>query len=233
MKSEIRMLLSACLFFLAGIASSRAVGDGGCEVAVAALSLPDEATGLLHWRVADEATQPLQLSTRYFSERIKVPGKVIQFHGEPLQAGKPQEPPPQPLVALNLPPATKLVYVILWAETGEGGAKRWKSMLFRGEDWKAGSLKILNGAVDTVGIAAGEKHLQVARGKSLDFHANDFKEAFPVKIFRLKPETKLVFSSKWRIAADRRELCFISSNGDAISLRSLLDLAAVPANPGT
>lgn len=232
MKSEIRILLSACLFFLAGIAPSRAAGDGGCEIAVAALTLPDEATGLLHWRAANEATQPLQLSTRYFSERIKVPGKVIHFHDEPLQADKPQEPPPQPLVAVNLPQATKLVYVILWAESGEDGAKQWKSMVFRGEDWKAGSLKVLNGAVDTVGIAAGEKRLQVARGKSLDFHANDFKEAFPVKIFRLKPETKLIFSSKWRIAADRRELCFISSNGDAISLRSLLDLGAVPANAG-
>jgi hypothetical protein len=232
MKSETRIFLTACLFLFAGTASSRAAGDGGCEVAVAALTLPDEATGLLHWRSANEATQPLQLSTRYFSERIKVPGKVIHFHDRPLQADKPQQPPAQPLVAVNLPAATKLVFVILWAESGEGGATRWRSMLFRGEDWKAGSLKVLNGAVDTVGIAAGEKRLQVARGKALDFHANDFKEAFPVKIFRLKPEPKLLFSSKWRIAADRRELCFISGNGDAISLRSLLDLAAIPANPG-
>jgi hypothetical protein len=42
---------------------------------------------------------------------------------------------------------------------------------------------------------------------------------------------KLLFSSKWRIAADRRELCFIIGNGNTISLRSLLDLAAEPANP--
>ena len=231
MKSETRVLLTACLFFLAATLSSRAAGEGGCEVSVAALTLPDEATGLLHWRAANEATQPLQLSTRYFSERIKVPGTVVHFHEKPLQADKPQEAPPQPLVAVNLPADSRLVYVILWAESGEGGATRWKSMLFRSEDWKPGSLKVLNGAVDTVGIAAGEKRLQVLRGKSLDFHAKDFKEAFPVKIFRLKPETKLLFSSKWRIAADRRELCFISGNGDSISLRSLLDLAAIPANP--
>ena len=53
-----------------------------------------------------------------------------------------------------------------------------------------------------------------------------------MKIFRLKPETKLLFSSKWRVAAARRELCFIGGNGDSVSQRSLLELTAMPANPG-
>ena len=231
MKSEIHLLLAACLFCLTSTPSSRAAGEAVCEVSVAALNLPDEATGMLHWRAADEATKPLQLSTRYFSERIKVTGKVIHFHDQPVPAGKPQEPPPQPLVAVNLPAETKLAYVILWSETVDGGKTRWRTLLFRGEDWKAGSLKVLNGSADTVGIAAEDKRLQVARGKAIDFHAQDFKESFPVKIYRLQPEAKLLFSSKWRVAADRREVCFISGTGDSVSLRSLLELAATPPEP--
>ena len=55
-----------------------------CEVSVAALTLPEDSGGLLHWRGADTATSPLQLSTRYFSDHMKVASNVIQFYKDPL-----------------------------------------------------------------------------------------------------------------------------------------------------
>jgi len=231
MKSNIHILLSACLFLAVPVVHARPSDKGGCEVAVAALTLPDESTGLVHWRVADTASVPLQLSTRYFSERIRVPGGPMRFYSEPAEPGPSQAPPPEPLVSINIPGDSQLVYVILWAENDSDGGSTWKATLFRGQDWSAGSLKVLNACTEPVGIEANGKRNRITSGKSMDFHARDHREAFPVKIYRLEPEARLVFSSTWRVAAGRRELCFISGTGDSVSLRSLLDLAAMPA-PG-
>jgi hypothetical protein len=102
--------------------------------------------------------------------------------------------------------------------------------LFRADDWQAGSMRVLNASNEALGISAGNKQFRLPRGKSEDFRARDWNEPFAVKIFRLEPAAKLVFSSRWRVASDGRELCFIGSAQGDISIRSLLDLPA-PAPP--
>jgi len=200
----------------------------GCEVAVAALSLPDGSGGLLHWRVGDAPTSPLQLSTRYFSERLKLPGNIISFYQDPVAAGQTEPPPPEPLLTLRIPAGQKLVYIVLWSEADENNQTSWRGSLFSGADWKASSMRVLNACSEPLGLTAGEKRMRLPGGKSVDFHARDWGKAFPVKIFRLEPETRPVFSSTWRVTAGRRELCFIVNRSGAVSLRSLLDLGAPP-----
>lgn len=196
-----------------------------CEVAVAALSLPDGSEGLLHWRVGDAATVPLQLSTRYFSERLKVPVGRIGFHAEPVPEALPT--PPEPLVSLGIPADARLAFIVLWAETKADGGIRWRGSLLQGTDWKDSSLRLMNATAEDLGIQAGDERVRLAGGKSMDFPARRWEEAFPVKIFRMQPEMREVFSSTWRVAAGRRELCFIFEKGDALQFRSLLDLAAI------
>ena len=225
MKSDISILISVLVLLFTPEVRGQAA-RGGVELTVAALALPDESTGLVHWSAGAPATTPLQLSTRYFSERVKVSGNLVRFYQDPVTPGSAGDDPPQPLVAVKIPANTALAYVILWAAESEGGGSEWKAMLMRGEDWKADSLKVLNGSAGPVGIEAGKKRMQLRDGRHLDFMARDYGDAFPVKIYRLEPETKLVFSSTWRVAAGRRELCFLTGEGDSVSLRSLMDLAA-------
>ena len=228
MKSDIRSLLPACLCLVMAMASPASAQKTGCEVAVAALTLPDGSDGMLHWIAADASTTPLQLSTRYFSDRVKVLGEAIHFYGEPQRLDPAAAKPPKPLVSVKLPPDLKLAYIVLWTAGSDDGGSEWKATLFNGMEWKEGSLKVLNASGGTLGIIAGEKRLQVSSGKSVDFLARDFKDSFPVKIYLREPEPKLVFSSTWRITPGHRELCFLSGAGNSISPRSLIDLAAMP-----
>jgi hypothetical protein len=226
-----RILLATCLhavFWLC--APCRAQEKTSCEVSVAALSLPAGSDGVVHWRAGDEATSPLQLSTRYFSGRVKLPGNIIRFFKDPVPEGKSDSPLPAPLITMRIPPETKLAYVVLWSEPDENnGPGRWKGTVFRGEDWKASSLKVLNASSETIGLIADRKQIKLAQGKAMDFLARDWNKAFPVKIYRSKPVTKLVFSSTWRVSGERRELCFIGGSSGAVTLRSLMDLAVPPA----
>jgi hypothetical protein len=219
-------LLGLLLLPLPGRAAEKAV----CEVAVAALSLPAGSDGLVHWRAAaDSATTPLQLSTRYFSGHLKLQGNVIAFYAAPVAAGQTEPAPPEPLLSLTIPAASKLTYVVLYPEQDANQQVRWRGRLLPASEWQAGSMKVFNASSEPLGISAGRKQLQLAHGKTMDFLATEWKDAFPVKIFRLQPETKLVFSSSWRVAAGRRELCFIANINGRISLKSLLDLAAKPS----
>lgn len=195
---------------------------------MAALSLPPGADGLLHWRDGEAATEPLQLSTRYFSERLKLKGGVIRFHEQPVEKDQADPPPPKPLISLKIPAGAKLVYIVLWSETGEDGKAAWRGSLLNAADWKANSMKVVNACKVPLGITAGSKRLQLLPGKPADFHSRNWKESFPVKIYLMKPEVKPVFSSTWRVSPGRRELCFIASLNGAISIRSLMDLAAPP-----
>jgi hypothetical protein len=202
-----------------------------CEVKVATLTVPDGSDGLVHWRSGNTPTEPLQLSTRYFSESLKLESNIIQFFNEPVLAASNQDPPPTPLVTLRIPEGRKLVYIVLTADSDENNRVRWRGSMLDSGNWKAGSMKLFNSCSETLGIAAGSKRIQLLQGKSVDFHVSDWGESFPVKIFRLKPELKTVFSSTWRVTAGRRELCFIGSANGSVKIRSLLDLAANPPNP--
>ena len=229
MKSDITFSCAACLqallFFLS---PCRAAEEGNCEVAVAALNLPADSSGMVHWRDGNDATMPLQLSTRYFSERVKLRGNAIQFFSEPVSNAQDQASVPEPLVSMKIPLGTKLAYIVLWPETEGDRPVRWQGRLLNATEWDAGSMKVFNACSEPLGITAGKKRIQLSSGKSVDFHARDWRETFPVKIFRLQPELKTVFSSTWRVTAGRRELCFIGNANGSIKIRSLLDLIVPP-----
>jgi hypothetical protein len=94
-------------------------------------------------------------------------------------------------------------------------------------------MKLFNAYSEPLGIAAGSKRLQLDQGKSVDFLADEWRgEGFPVKIFRMQPELKTIFSSTWRVASGRRELCLVANINNSLSLRSLIDLDASPSVSG-
>jgi hypothetical protein len=196
------------------------------EVSVAALSLPAGADGLLHWREAEAASVPLQLSTRYFSEPVKLAGNAIRFYGAPVPAGPALPDAPAPLLTMTFPAEMKRGYLVLWSEPDAQQEPRWKGMLVNATEWKAGSMKVINACNEPIGIEAGEKRLKLLPGKSLDFPAAQWREPFPVKVSRLEPALKTLFSSTWRISPERREICFVGNLNGSITLRSLLELDA-------
>lgn len=231
MKSNLKSILAACLYsLLLLIVPSRGADNRACVVKVAVMTLPAGSDGLLHWRVTDGPTTPLQLSTRYFSDGLKLQGNVIQFYGNPVLSPSAQEPPAQPLVTLKIPAGQNLVYILLSSEQDESGQTRWRGNLLNAADWKESSMKVFNACSETIGITAGDKKILLLQGKSVDFTAGDWRETFPVKIFRLKPKEKMIFSSSWRVTAGRRELTFIGGANGSVSVRSLMDLSALPSD---
>ena len=229
MKYRTRIQLVVCLQILVlMITPCWSAPGASCEVAVAALNLPGNSTGEVHWRAAaDTATTPLQLSTRYFSEHLKASGNIIRFYQNPVTAGQ-TDPLPEPFLAFNIPPDTKLGYVVLRTKPGKNGQGQWLGSLIRGNEWRAGCLRVHNSCPEMIGIAAGNKPFKLPRGKSKDFNVNQWRKSFPVKIYLLKPKTKLVFSSTWRVAAGRRELCFIGKVGNSLKIRSLIAFKKPP-----
>jgi len=229
MKSDVTVPWAACLqALLVFVCPCRAADERLCEVAVAALSMPAGSTGLVHWRNASGATTPLQLSVRYFSDRVKSRGGSIQFFDEPVLNNPDQASVPEPIVSMKIPPGTKLGYIILWPEPEVGDQVRWQGRFLNAKDWEAGSLKLFNACSEPLGVAAGRKRIKLASGKSMDFHARDWSEPFPVKIFRFQPELKTIFSSTWRVSDERRELCFIGPAKGSVRLRSLIVLSEPP-----
>lgn len=234
MKSNWNLAFTACVhaLYLSAL-PCLAIEKHACEVKVATLVLPDGADGLIHWRAGNTPTAPLQLSTRYFSDGLKLESNAIQFFNNPVLAASNQGKPPEPLVTLTIPAGQKLVYIVLSQETDENQQTRWRGNLLNSTDWKAGSMKLFNACSEPLGISAGQKRIQLDQGKSVDFQADEWKgEAFPVKIFRLQPELKTIFSSSWRVATGRRELCFVGTIKGSLSLRSLIELDARQSSSG-
>lgn len=195
--------------------------------AIAALSLPPESDGLVHLRVGAGASTPLQLSLRYFSEPIKVPGGVLQSFKDPV-AAKPPSPPPSPLLTLRLPEAVKLAYVVIWCAPDAQGKPVWQSRVFDAAVWPGDSLKLLNATGAALGVETAGKRLKLLAGTSVNYTAADHPKSFPVGIYQLEPRPNNIFSSTWRVSAGQRELCVLFSQNDAISVRSLMACESPP-----
>jgi len=233
MKSKTIPALAACLHALMFlIVFGQSAKAQGSEVSVAALSLHGDATGLVHWRDGNTPTVPLQLSNRYFSERLKLKSRVIQFFQDPVSAESPQDPPPVPFLTIKIPAGQKLGYIVLSSAQDDNQEIRWRGNMLNAADWKPSSLKLFNAYSEPVGVTAGKKKIPLPRGASFDFSAREWNGAFPVKIFQLKPELKTIFSSTWRVRDGSRELLFIGGSGGKLSLRSIMELS-VPAAPAT
>jgi hypothetical protein len=229
MKFRTRIHLAVCLQILVLMITPCLSAPGaGCEVAVAALNLPGNTTGEVHWRAAaDTATSPLQLSTRYFSQHLKVTGHIIRFYENPVTAGQ-TDPLPEPFLTLKIPPDTKLAYVVIRSKSGKNSQSQWHGTLLRGNEWRAGCLRVHNACPEVIGMSAGSKRFKLPRGKSKDFNSNQWRKSFPVKIYQLQPKQKLMFSSTWRVAPGRRELCFIGKVGNSVKIRSLIAFKKPP-----
>jgi hypothetical protein len=233
MKSSTKITVAAYLSVLMLVATpSRAADEQVCEVSVAALTLPAGSDGLLHWRAPTAGTSALQLSTRYFSEPVKLEGNIIQFFSEAVTADAPP-PLPDPLLSMKVRADLGLVYIVLWSAPDENGRPKWQGRQFLARDWSKSSVKVLNGCTENLGIIAGKKKIALPRGKSVDFDSRDWEDSFPVKIYRESVRTKPVFSSTWRVGKGRRELSFLFDRGGSISIRSLMVLATPPVKDDT
>jgi hypothetical protein len=222
--------LSTCLvalFLLAAPASSQADEGPFCKISLAALSLPAGSDGLLHWIGKEPESEPLQLSTRYFSNRFEPKSGLLRLYASPtvIEEG---EPIPPPLLTIKVPSGNGLVYAVLWGEKNADGNTTWHSRTFTARDWKRGTLKLINASRETLGLMVGEKKIKLPGGKSYDFTAREWPKPFPAKIYLTEPEMRRVFSSTWRVTAASRELCFVAKVRGAVSLRSLIDLGQPP-----
>ena len=218
------------LILLSLVSFCHAAPSPSCEVTVAALNLPDNSDGLLHLRTAEiKETTPLQLSTRYFSPRIKTSESVVQFFANPLKADDLK--PPLPLITVNLPEDAKLAYLIIFTTLDDKKQPVWKSILLLDTDWPQSCMKLLNASANTLGIQAGDQKIQLLTGKFTNFTSSQWTDTFSVVIYKLTPEIKTVFSSKWRITAGRRELSVLFNSGENIAISSLIDLQPPPKIP--
>ena len=200
---------------------------------MAVLSLPAGADGLLHLRTGAETSQPLQLSLRYFSDRIQLPGHVFQLFKDPVLGKSPTDnPPPPPLLTLIIPEDAKLAYVVLWAEKTSNQQLVWRATTFNANDWPRNCLKLLNACPNPLAITAGDRRQTLLpKAKSMNFPAKDWDASFPVKIHQLQPKPKLVFSSTWRVSTGQRELSVLFNSGQGIALRAVMERD--PAPPAT
>jgi hypothetical protein len=221
MKSKTKITMAACLHALTFLTYPC---QAETAVSVAALTLPAGSDGLLHWRSPKTDTSELQLSTRYFSDPVKLQGNVIQFFTEAVTANSPP-PLPDPLLSMKIPTDVGLVYIVLWSAPDENGQPKWRGRRFLARDWSKSSLKVLNGCSENLGILAGKKKIPLPRGKSVDFDSGDWGKSFQVKIFRESVKKRPVFSSAWRVGKGRRELCFLFDRGRSVSIRSLIELS--------
>lgn len=200
------------------------------RVAIAALSLPPESDGLLHLRVEEGASKPLQLSLRYFTAPLKVPGGVLHFFKDPVPAKPPSSPssPSSPLLTVRIPETVKLAYVVLSSAPDAQGNAVWQSRVFDAAEWPGDSLKLLNACSAPLGVVTAGKKLKLQAGHSVNYTAADYPESFPVAIYQLESVGNHIFSSTWRVSAGQRELCILFNQNGAISLRSFMAAGSPP-----
>ncbi len=186
--------------------------------------MPEGSSGQIHIRDTETTSKPLQLSTRYFSERIELKGNVIQIYKDPVVENSPEA---VPLLTLAIPDETRIGYVALWAETDDKNQSVWKGQVFDSKDWIQNSLKVVNFTADPLGISAGPKEIMIDPGKSADFTSSEWPNSFTAKIYLTKPERKNLLSSTWQVSTSNRELCFIFKEKNRLSLRSIMDIAPI------
>jgi len=191
------------------------------EVSFAAFTLPEQSTGLLHWRSSAGNTKPIQLSTRYFSEPQKMESNMIEFYQNALLVSESIEKP-EPLLRITIPQGVQHAYVVIYYDSKDG---KWETNTLDAKDWRTSTMRVYNAFGQTLVIEANKKPLQVKHGQYYDFKADDSTEkGFAVKIFQTVPDNEAIFSSKWRVTANRRELLFIGNSDGSIKLRSLMEL---------
>lgn len=220
MKNLCYLLTLFGLLFCPAVAKSQKI-----NMSIAALSLPGSSSGVLHWNCGDDyVTQPVQLSRRYFSEPIELKSNIVRFFEEPIVKLLPNAPIPKPLLTVTLSPETKEAFVILLAGENSEGDELWRHVSVDGNDWRSGTLRVVNASKAEVGMLYPGKKLKLLPGRHVDFKEDDWNEAFPIKIVQFEPVAKLVFSSTWLVSKGRREICFLSNERGSIALRSLLVL---------
>lgn len=202
------------------------------QVTMAALTLPADADGLVHLQTGEGDTVPLQLSLRNFSTPLKLPTGRFRLFESPVAE---KTTPPAPLLSVTLPKGVKDAFVMVWTLNDSQGKTVWRSKVIDAASWPANTLKLINASATPLGIAAADKRLRLTTDGTIDFPADQWKDPFPVEIFRLAPVSKSVFSSTWRVSAGQRELCVILGEDDGILIRSLItqgqSLTDVEAQP--
>jgi hypothetical protein len=220
--------LLLCMFSAANLLAQ----DSGPQVSIAAMSIAGDSTGMVHWRSLNVSTQELQLSTRYFSDRLQLESRTLEIYEEAFDPTQVEGDAQAPMVSVTIPANMQMAFVILWYSENRELGSRWRANVFSGDDWVHGTLKILNVRSEPIHMLAGEKPIRIAAGGSANLSVRDFSRPFPVQIFRPSGERKRIFSSTWRVSSGRRELCFIAGEGDSVSFRSLIDLSSrAPSTP--
>src|SRR6218665_973168 len=98
--------LASLAFLLAGALLANA---DPIQITVGALSLPAGSDGLVHLRVSETESKPIQLSTRYFVDPVSIGVPVFELHTTPLGKPPPVNPP---LLRLPIPPGTTSCLIV-------------------------------------------------------------------------------------------------------------------------
>lgn len=200
------------------------------QVMVGALALPSDSDGLLQLRTSESESKPLQLSTRYFSEPMSIDVPSFELYATPL--GK-TPPLATPLLKLPIPQNATSCIIVIWNAASADKPSALAGRVFPTSDWAAGSMLLMNAATTPIGIQAGTTKQMLKPGAKLSFPGKNPEEDMPVKMFIEDPKApgkaKIIFSSVWKIASTRRELCVIHSGArpDSVEVRSLLERVVV------
>ncbi len=203
------------------------------QVTLAALNLPPGSEGLFHLRTGDAASVPVQASTRYFSDPVDTGFAAIELYAAPV--GK-DASAVQPLLRLPLGERAGSCHVLLWNEHTAGKEGKLAGRIIAAAEWPAGSMLLLNASAVPIGVQAGDTRQMLKAGASHPYPAVDPEKDLPVKMYleddKHPGKPKLVFSSVWRVARERRELCVIypAAGSRSVAVRSLLERPA-PATP--
>jgi hypothetical protein len=64
----------------------------------------------------------------------------------------------------------------------------------------------------------------LSEGKTAIYKHAHYPESFPVKIFQLGPNPRMIFTSTWRISKGQREFCVLSNRNNRFDIQVLTAL---------
>lgn len=198
------------------------------QVSMALLSLAPDHGGRVVIGTGEHSSDPMQLSTRYFSRVVKAKmgeGRRINLY---FPAVNGEDDTAKPLSSIVVPVGCRRVYVAL--TPGKNAIAPYKALVIPSSKMPIGSMMLMNSTGKPIGLKLeGNKPQQIKPRSFLMLKAKSPSAPQAVEILtpskKDKTKWKTVFSSKWYIAARHREFCIIypSSHGGGVRVRSLFE----------
>lgn len=222
--SKINQLLLFGLLILLPIHLAPAQAPQAVYVSLGGGFLNSGNDGKIKIRTGAESFEDVQLSSRYFSDSVKISGdRSIHIYS-------PGDDPSEqsPTTKIKLPSSGKNFLVFLWQKRGSNNKRPvYQARVISKNNWPQGSMLLINATSSKLGLVFGKDKQIIQKNKTTILKGQKPALSKPAKIMVAQKDnpqkSKLVFSSTWRISPHRRELCVIYQTGAKIKFRSLFE----------